>query len=179
MLTAGIVVVILMTPTLVQSLFSIAPAEAAKASSMATFALCIGCILYGMAVDRFGVERVLVLGAVGLAAATAGLYWILNIAPEYFAITFALAGLFVGVAGAVPTLMVRAFPPAIRFSGISFAYNIAYAISGGLTPLVVSLWIRAGEPNAAAYYVAIACVAGMIAAIWSMRQRAAGLVVAN
>jgi hypothetical protein len=75
--------------------------------------------------------------------------------------------------------MVRAFPPAIRFSGISFAYNIAYAISGGLTPLVVSLWIRAGEPNAAAYYVAIACVAGMIAAIWSMRQRAAGLVVAN
>ncbi|MEZ5462598.1 MFS transporter [Dokdonella sp.] len=179
MLTAGIVVVILMTPTLVQSLFSIAPAEAAKASSMATFALCIGCILYGMAVDRFGVERVLVLGAVGLAAATAGLYWILNTVPEHFAMVFALAGLFVGVAGAVPTLMVRAFPPAIRFSGISFAYNIAYAISGGLTPLVVSLWIRAGEPNAAAYYVAIACVGGMVAAVWTLRQRAVQLLVTH
>ena len=54
-LTAGIVVVILMTPTLVQSLFAIAPAEAAKASSLATFALCVGCLVYGWAVDRFGV----------------------------------------------------------------------------------------------------------------------------
>lgn len=179
MLTAGIVVVILMTPTLVQNLFGIAPAEAAKASSMATFALCIGCVLYGMAVDRFGVERVLVLGALGLASATAGLYWVLDVAPEHFAIAFALAGLFVGVSGAIPALMVRAFPPAIRFSGISFAYNIAYAISGGLTPLVVSLWIRAGEPNAAAYYVAIACLAGVIAAVWSARRQSSLPVVTN
>lgn len=178
-LTAGIVVVILMTPTLVQNLFAIAPADAAQASSMATFALCIGCVLYGMAVDRFGTERVLVAGSIGLALATAGLYRTLTVAPEYFAMAFALTGLFVGVAGAIPSLMVRAFPPAIRFTGISFAYNIAYAISGGLTPLVVSLWIRGGEPNAAVYYVAIACVAGVVAAIWSVRRQAGAGAVAN
>ncbi|MGB0135510.1 MFS transporter [Dokdonella sp.] len=171
MLTAGIVVVILMTPTLVQSLFAIAPAEAAKASSLATFSLCVGCVAYGFAVDRFGVERVLVAGAIGLALATAGLYRVLTVAPEHFTVAYTITGFFVGVAGAIPSLMVHAFPPAIRFSGISFAYNVAYAISGGLTPLIISLWIRGGEPNAAVYYVAMACAAGIFAAVWAARAR--------
>ncbi|MEP6882611.1 MAG: MFS transporter [Dokdonella sp.] len=172
MLTAGIVVVILMTPTLVQSLFSIAPAVAAKASSLATLALCIGCVFYGMAVDRFGFERVLILGALGLALATAGLYRTLAVAPEHFTVAYTITGFFVGVTGAIPSLMVRAFPPAIRFSGISFAYNIAYAISGGLTPLVISLWIRGGESNAPVYYVAVASAAGALAAFLALRRAA-------
>lgn len=179
MLTAGIVVVILMTPTLVQSLFAIAPATAAEASSMATFALCVGCVLFGLAVDRFGVERVLVFGAIGLVAATAGLYRTLAIAPEYFTLAYTATGLFVGVTGAIPSLMVRAFPAAIRFSGISFAYNIAYAISGGLTPLVVSLWIRTGEPNAPVYYVAAACLGGIVAALWARRHFVAAQLADN
>lgn len=179
MLTAGIVVVILMTPTLVQNLFAIAPAEAAQASSLATFALCVGCVVYGLAVDRFGVERVLVVGAVGLALATAGLYRVLTVAPEHFTVAYTITGFLVGVTGAIPSLMVRAFPPAIRFSGISFAYNVAYAISGGLTPLIVSLWIRGGGPNAAVYYVAMACAAGILAAVWSGRQSANATVMAN
>jgi MFS family permease len=170
MLTAGIVVVILMTPTLVQSLFSISAAEAAQASSWATLALCIGCVLYGIAVDRFGVERVLIVGAIGLAAATAGLYYTLTIAPEHFTLVYTVTGLFVGVTGAIPSLMVRAFPPAIRFSGISFAYNVAYAILGGLTPLVVSYWLGTGERYAAVYYVAVACLAGAVAAVWALRR---------
>ncbi len=177
MLTAGIVVVILMTPTLVQSLFSIAPAVAAKASSLATFALCIGCVLYGIAVDRFGVERVLVVGAVGLAVATAGLYRTLAFAPEYFTLAYTISGLFVGVTGAIPSLMVRAFPSAIRFSGISFAYNVAYAILGGLTPLVVSFWIGMGEAYAPVYYVATACVGGALAALWAAHRTVPNMMV--
>ncbi|MEO7935324.1 MAG: MFS transporter, partial [Dokdonella sp.] len=172
MLTAGIVVVILMTPTLVQNLFAIAPAIAAKASSLATLALCVGCVLYGIAVDRFGVERVLIVGALGLALATAGLYRTLSVAPEHFIVAYAITGLFVGVTGAIPSLMVRAFPPAIRFSGISFAYNVAYAVLGGLTPLVVSYWIGKGEANAPVYYVAVACTAGALAAILASRRTA-------
>jgi MFS family permease len=178
MLTAGIVVVILMTPTLVQSLFAISAAQAAQASSLATLALCIGCVLYGVAVDRFGVEPVLIVGAIGMAAATAGLYWTLTVAPEHFTAAYTVAGLFVGVTGAIPSLMVRAFPPPIRFSGISFAYNVAYAILGGLTPLVVSYWLGTGERYAAVYYVAVACLAGVVAAVWALR-RATPTTIAN
>ena len=173
MLTAGIVGVILITPTLVQRLFAIAPATAAQASSLATFSLCIGCVLYGMAVDRFGVRRVLVAGAFGLALATAGLYRTLQVAPDLFTLAYAITGLFVGVTGAIPSLMVHAFPPAIRFSGISFAYNIAYAILGGLTPVVVSLWIGAGQIHAPAFYVATACLGGIVAVLWAWQQESA------
>lgn len=177
MLTAGIVVVILMTPTLVQRLFAISPATAAQASSLSTLTLCVGCVLYGMAVDRFGVNRVLVAGAFGLAMATAALYRTLDVAPEHFTIAYAITGLFVGVTGAIPSLMVHAFPPAIRFSGISFAYNIAYAILGGLTPVVVSLWIGAGQAYAPVWYVATACLGGMVAAVWAGRKQTAPIVV--
>ena len=164
MLTAGIVVVILMTPTLVQKAYAIAPALALQANSVATLALVFGCVIYGMAADRFGAARVGVIGAIGLMATTGLLYFTLANHREYFVAAYTLAGFSVGVVGVVPTLMVTAFPAAIRFSGISFSYNTAYAISGGMTPLIVTWWLRS-EPFAAVWYVAIACVCGLIASL--------------
>ena len=40
----------------------------------------------------------------------------------------------------------------MRFSGLSFSYNVSYAIFGGLTPVVLTLWLRT-DPMAPAYYV--------------------------
>lgn len=40
-----------------------------------------------------------------------------------------------------PILMSEVFRAKIRFSGISFSYNIAYAISGGITPQLV-FWLN-------------------------------------
>ena len=60
-------------------------------------------------------------------------------------------------------MLVRAFPPAVRFSGISFAYNVAYAIFGGLTPLFVKLMMQRA-PLAPAWYVAALCVLGVVVA---------------
>ena len=170
MLTAGIVVVILMTPTLVQSLFAVEAAVAAHANTWATLFLCIGCVTFGIAADRFGTASTMVFGAALLALATAVLYRVLVTAPEHFSAAYSVAGFCVGVVGVIPVVLVRAFPAAIRFSGISFAYNVAYAISGGLTPVIVSLWIRAGETQAAVYYVAAACALGALAALRSRNR---------
>lgn len=170
-LTAGIVVVILMTPALVQSQYAIPAAQAANASTWATLTLTLGCVIYGLAVDRFGMARVLIAGCIGLATAAFGLYWTLQHAVHYFTPVFAVAGLLVGVTGAIPCLLVSLFPAQIRFSGISFAYNVAYAICGGLTPLAVSLWLRAGEAWAPVYYVAAACIAGIVAVVMGASYR--------
>ncbi|MFY2762668.1 MFS transporter [Arenimonas sp. MALMAid1274] len=167
MLTAGIVVVILMTPTLVQKAFGIAAADALPANTLATFCLTVGCVAYGIAADRFGAARVLVAGALMLAVSSLGLYTVLDRAPQHFVAMYALAGFTVGVVGVVPALMVRAFPPAVRFSGISFSYNLAYALAGGLTPLLVTVWMRS-LTVAPAVYVALVCVVGVgvASAIW-------------
>ncbi|HVJ32696.1 MAG TPA: MFS transporter, partial [Terriglobia bacterium] len=60
--------------------------------------------------------------------------------------------------------MVRVFPPAVRFTGVSFAYNIAYAIFGGLTPLIVSLLV-AKDALAPAHYVSAIVVVGILAVL--------------
>ncbi len=160
MLTAAIVVVILMTPTLIQKPFGISAAHALAANSIATFCLSIGCIAYGALADRFGAARTFALGCIALLAATYALYAGLANAPQHLFALYAIAGFAVGVVGIVPTLLVRAFPPPVRFSGISFAYNIAYAIFGGLTPLLVTLAMKS-DALAPAHYVAALCVVGV------------------
>ena len=176
-LTAGIVVVILMTPTLLSQLYAIAPARTLAANTVATLGLCIGCVGYGLLADRIGAARALFLGALVLLVATYALYLGVARAPEFLLVLYALAGLAVGVVGVIPVLLVAAFPPAIRFSGISFAYNVAYAIFGGLTPLVVAALIKRAA-LAPAHYVAALCVLGALVALMlertGMRDRADG-----
>jgi MFS family permease len=170
-LTAAIVVVILMTPTLIQKLFNIAPAVALTANSLATLGLAIGCVGFGLAADRIGAARTLMIGCAMLFVAVYSLYLGLRSAPEFLNSLYYCAGFCVGVVGVIPTLLVRAFPPAVRFSGISFAYNVAYAIFGGLTPLFVSLLLKS-QPLAPAHYVAALCVVGMAVAWFIGLQRA-------
>ena len=79
---------------------------------------------------------------------------------------YGIAGFMVGTIGAVPFVMVKSFPAVVRFSGISFSYNVAYAIFGGLTPVIVSLMMKS-NPLAPVVYVAAICVLGAIAVQFS------------
>ncbi len=181
-LTAAIVVVILMTPSLIQRLFAIAPAHALAANSIATLALCLGCVVFGVLGDRLGAARVLFGGCLLLLVATYALYFGLARNPQWLFGLYAIAGFCVGVVGVIPALLVRAFPPLIRFSGISFAYNIAYAIFGGVTPLLVTVLMK-DHPFAPAHYVAVVCVVGAVvgAALvrWSFGRAVACVEVAR
>ncbi|HEX9449582.1 MAG TPA: MFS transporter, partial [Dongiaceae bacterium] len=67
-LTAAIVVLILMTPNLLQKLAGFSPLATLTANSVATFTLAISCVLAGAAADRFGAVRVMVIGGICLAA---------------------------------------------------------------------------------------------------------------
>jgi hypothetical protein len=105
------------------------------------------------------------LGCLALLGTTYLLYRGVGAAPEHLVPLYALTGFCVGVVGVVPAVMVRAFPAAVRFSGLSFSYNVAYAIFGGLTPLVVTLMMKTW-PLAPAHYVAGLCVMGVLVALY-------------
>ena len=164
-LSAAIVVVILMTPTLLQTLYGFDAATALKANSLAIVFLSLGCVAAGAIVDRVGAGRVLLLGGLLLGVTSWTFYSSLKLHPEWLFPLYALTGLFVGTIGAVPFVMVNAFPPVVRFSGLSFSYNVAYAIFGGLPPLVVSLLIKA-DPLGPAYYVAALCGLAVIIGLY-------------
>jgi MFS family permease len=159
-LTAAVVVVILMTPTLLPKLTGLPAIKVQEANSVATFWLTVSCVLMGLLVDRFGPARVLGLGGLALAASTIALYTLTGGAPQLVVPLYGIAGFCVGVISVVPIVMVRAFPAAVRFSGISFSYNISYAIFGGLTPLLMQAMI-AVTPQAPELYVAALSLLGI------------------
>ena len=171
MLTAAIVVVILMTPTLAQSSFHLPQSLAFHGNSLAALMLCFGCIAGGVAVDRFGRARSLLVGSLALLVTTYLLYRDLGQGAGHFMLLYALAGLCVGVVGVVPAVMVAAFPPAVRFSGLSFSYNIAYALFGAITPPLIAYLAAKLGPMAPAHYVAVTAVIGALCAVYLLTTR--------
>lgn len=168
LLTVGIVVMILMLPTLATKAFGMDMAFVQRTNTLATVFLAVGALAYGMAADRFGAVRVVVTGAVLLMAAVMGLFETMRTQSEWFVPMYAATGFFVGVVGAIPVLLIRAYPAQVRYSGVSFSYNVAYAISGGMTPLLVSLWSQS-SPMAPAWYLMLAATTAIITAL-SMRR---------
>ena len=166
MLTAAIVVLILMLPTLAQKTFGIAPDAAFLGNSIAAFCLGVGCLAFGWLVDRIGAPLSLLLGSITLVACTYVLFGDLAAGGAHFLPLYALTGFLVGTVGVVPAIMVAAFPASIRYSGVSFAYNVAYAVFGASTaPLIQYLGSRVGH-FMPAHYVALTAVVSVAAALW-------------
>ena len=158
-LSAAIVVVILMTPALLEKVYKVHAIVALQANSLATLGLIAGCVLAGWLTDRFGPGRTLLVGCPLLSVATYLLYSAVRIDPLLITPLYLLAGFSTGVVAVVPYFMIAAFPPAIRFSGVSFSYNLAYAIFGGMTPIVVT-WLLRFDRLAPAHYVGALCLLG-------------------
>lgn len=164
-LSAAIVVVILMAPTYLQKVHAIAPTMALQANSLAVLCLTLGCVAMGYLVDRLGVGRVLFTGCLLLALCSFGFYHQLAADPASLYWRYGLLGFFVGIVGIVPYVMVNAFPATVRFSGLSFSYNLAYAIFGGLTPMLVTLWVQQ-DVLAPSHYVMSLALLGAVIGIW-------------
>lgn len=169
LLSAAIVVMILMTPTLIQKLYAIPAVTALQANSIATLFLSIGCIVFGALADRLGAGRVLATGCVCLGASSWLLYQQLAVAPENIYVLYGLCGFFVGVIGVVPSAAVQLFPPAVRFSGLSFGYNVAYAVFGGLTPVLVSRLLPL-DPQIPVHYVGALSLVGVGLGLYLRRR---------
>ncbi len=165
MLSGAIVVIILMTPTLIQKTYEIPAATALQANSIATLFLCVGCIVFGALADRVGVSNTLIAGCIGMGVSALLLYQQLPVAPEHLNTLYAIAGFFVGVVCLVPVVAVELFPASVRFTGLSFSYNVAYAIFGGLTPVAISLALPM-SPNVPAYFVACISLLGISTGVY-------------
>ncbi|WP_224652264.1 MFS transporter [Pectobacterium versatile] len=169
LLSACIVVVILMAPTYLQKVHGIPAALALQANCLATIALMVGCVGAGLLVDRFGASKLFIVGSLSLAACSWFFYSSAASSTTLLFVSYAIVGLSVGVVGGVPYVMVRAFPAAVRFSGISFSYNVSYAIFGGLTPVFVTLIMKA-TPMAPAFYVLALAAVGLLLGVYLQRD---------
>jgi MFS family permease len=169
LLSAAIVVMILMTPAMFQKLYAISAETTLLANSIAILTLSAGCIIFGALADRFGAGRVLVSGCIMLGISSMVLYQQVSVSTEHINSLYAVCGFFVGVIGVVPSAAVKSFPAVVRFSGLSFSYNVAYAIFGGLTPILVTLMLPV-DHMAPAHYVAGMSVLGVLIGLYLWRR---------
>ena len=162
MLSAAIVVMILMTPALLEKVYHVSRVESLQANSLATLALAIGCVLAGWLTDRIGPARVLLMGCPLLGIAAYQLYATIQVSPAFLMPHYAVAGLTVGIVAVVPYVMIEAFPAQIRFTGVSLSYNVGYAIFGWTYAAVHIM-----APSIRSYGTGPLCWGGLSAGFWS------------
>lgn len=151
-LSAGIMVIMLMTPILLQKQFGYSAIDALQGNILAIIGLIISCAFYGMMMDKFAMGKVMLIGCV-IATIVIAIFYLSLDNPHLLFITYSLAGFSVGIVGSFAYFMVRVFPTQIRYSGVSFSFNMAYAIAGGLTPLLISFLSDFVSKMAPAIYV--------------------------
>jgi MFS family permease len=164
-LTSAVVVLVVITPTLMQQRFGMTASHTFALSSLGIVFLNIGCVLAGLLVDRIGAWRALLVYSLLLPLGVAGLYASLIGGWAWPGVAYAVAGLGCGVVGVVPSVMVSLFPADIRVSGISFTYNIAYAAWASTTPLLLIALV----PWSPWVCVGYCLVMGAVGAVTAMR----------
>ncbi|MDE1156618.1 MAG: MFS transporter [Acidobacteriaceae bacterium] len=168
-LTAVIVVEILMTPTLLQKAYGIHPLTAQSSNLLATFLLVLSTVMMGSLADRYGSRKVVLTIGPLLLIATYALYAVPARVPGALPWIYALVGATAGLVALVPLLMVELFPAPVRFTGVSFSYNVSYAFWGGVTPPLVT-WLLHHHSLGPAHYVLLAAVSGAFALFASQRN---------
>ncbi|KUM02060.1 MFS transporter [Chromobacterium sp. F49] len=159
-LTSAVVVLVVVTPTLLQQRFGMSADHAFGLSSIGIVFLNLGCIVAGHACDRIGHRRSLLLYSLLLPLGVGLLYACLIDGWGWPGLAYAVAGLCCGIVGVVPSIMVAMFPAKVRVSGISFTYNIAYSIWASVTPLLL-IAAMPWSPWICVAYCAAVALAGM------------------
>ncbi len=164
-LTGCVVVLILAMPNLLTGAFGFERADAFKMQSAAIIMQMLGCIIAGLLADRLGAGKVILWGSLAVAVIAAVFYNSLgHVSAATVFMLYMLLGLASGTVGMVSYSMVKMFPAQIRFSGISFSYNVAYAIAGGITlPLVQ--WLSLYSKIGAMYYIGVVCLVAFFSAL--------------
>ena len=166
LVTASIVVVILMTPSLLEKTFAVPLNQIQAANLAGAAALSISTVLIGIASDRFSVRKIAVPLVLLLIAGTYALYLGAQRMPSVLLSVYLLAGLGAGITVLIPIAMVKMFPPAVRFTGVSFSYNIAYAVFGGMTPVLVARLAQL-NPFGPAHFVACVAAVGLLGILFA------------
>lgn len=125
----------------------------------------IGATIYGVCADRFNSGRVLAVGSILLFISCILYFATLRSAGELLILSYAVFGFCSGVIGIVPSICVRLFPVEVRMTGVGITYNIAYAITGALIPLLMNTYSEkiAITPM---LYIAFLCVLGVIMSLF-------------
>ncbi|MNJ35522.1 Inner membrane metabolite transport protein YhjE [compost metagenome] len=148
-------------------------------------ALLMSCFIpfWGHVADRVGKARVYAMGAFMSAMSVFPAFWVMHSFPEHLVLVWLAIiipfGIFhAAVFGTMSSLFSECFDASVRYTGISFVYQVAGVFAGGLTPIIAALLtgIDAGNPWFLCSYVLFIGLLSAWCARWIGRRRAVGEV---
>ena len=113
------------------------------------------CAFWGWVADFIGYIKLLLIGMCLLIIFSYTYYYAMSHNHDVL-----LAAVVISVVGGIITgvfsaFLASLFPMKVRYSGVALCYNIAYAIFGGLTPLVATYFIHISHNNLSPAYILI------------------------
>lgn len=133
-------------------------ADLMQINTFGTLVLSVTILLGGWIADRIGYKQTYLLSAISLIALTYPLFYVFHLHNiNWVMFSYMIFSIFFGlIPSAYASMISQLFPTSIRYSGVALSYNLAYAIIGGLSPIICTLAIEyLKDPFAPAYYVMI------------------------
>jgi MFS family permease len=125
---------------------------------------------WGWLSDRVGRRRIAVAGAVGIGIFVWPLFWFLDNGPLFLLPLVMIVGMNVlhdSIYGPQAAWFAEQFPLHLRYSGVSFGYQVGTVLSGGLTPFIAAALLGAGgnQPWLICAYLSVLALLSTVAAI--------------
>jgi MHS family proline/betaine transporter-like MFS transporter len=149
------------------------PRQAVVAQTIGVVVHALGILAVGRLADRVPPRLLLRTGAIALVVLAYPFYTALVARSLPLTLLLVTAGLTASlVNGAFACLLTDLFPTRIRFSGVALAFNVAFTIFSGTSPLIATSLVRdLGSPLAPAL---VMVVSGLITAVATLGLQARG-----
>jgi metabolite-proton symporter len=134
--------------------------------------LCIPA--FGALSDRIGRRPVYAIGALGTGVWAFAFFHLLDTGVTASVVIAIVVGLVLHAAmyGPQAAFLAEMFPTAIRYSGVSLAYQVTSIVAGSLAPIIaIALLRETGSAHAVAVYVAVASAISLAAALLARETR--------
>ncbi|MGO4739003.1 MFS transporter [Bosea sp. 2KB_26] len=136
------------------------------ANSIGLVLIVILAPVFGGWSDKVGRRPIMLVAAFGLLVLCWPLLFWLSTHPGVVNLILAqivFAVLIAAFSGPAPAAMAELYPPAMRSTGLSIAYNLAVTIFGGFAPFITTwLILQTGSSLAPAWYVMLAAAISLI-----------------
>lgn len=115
-----------------------------KVNTAGTLILNVTIIMGGLLADRFGYRNLYLAGATSLILLTYPLFVLFNLqSMAWVMFSYTVFSIIFGfIPSSYSAILSDLFPTQVRYSGIALSYNLAYALFGGLSPIICTLAIR-------------------------------------
>ena len=148
-------------------------AELMRVNTVSTLILNFAILIGGLFNDRFAYRTSYLVGTTFLIVLTYPLFVLLTFHNMLWVMLSYL--IFSIIFGFIPSgygsILNELFPTSIRYSGIAMSYNLAYAVFGGLSPVICTVAIRVFDSVLApAVYVIIIAIFSWVACYFGRKS---------